>query len=69
MVRYLKFDVLRVISMLMVLLLHASDYIVILLEAPGCSADPAYIVANSLDGLGRFAVPVFVMMSGALLLN
>ena len=69
MTRYLKYDVLRIFSIGMVLMLHASAHIVILLEGVGCSANPAYIAANLLNGLGRFAVPVFVMLSGALLLN
>ena len=52
MIRYLKYDILRILSIAMVLLLHASAYIVILLEGAGCSTNPAYIAANILNGLG-----------------
>ena len=64
--RELRFDVIRVVAILMVLLVHVSAYLVI--KYPNTSK-AEFIIANVFNGLSRAGVPLFVMLSGALLLN
>ena len=62
----LWYDNLRVIATIAVIGIHvSSDY------APGSGTIPLYDfwVGNIFDSISRFAVPVFVMLSGALLLS
>ena len=57
-------DVLRVIACLSVILIHASaEYAIKNIESSN------FLPANIIDGLARIAVPLFVMISGALLLD
>ena len=67
--RYLKYDVMRILSISMVLMVHVTAYIIIPLLEPGHTFEGAYILSAIGNGLARFAVPVFMMMSGALVLN
>lgn len=67
--RYLKYDVMRILSISMVLMVHVTAYIIIPLLEPGHTFESAYILSAIGNGLARFAVPVFMMMSGALVLN
>ena len=65
--RYLKYDVLRAAAIAMVLLGHISAYMVINFPDP-TSAD--FFVSNIFNGFRRGAsVPIFLMLTGALLLN
>ena len=66
---YLKSDVMRILSISMVLMVHVTAYIIIPLLEPGHTFEGAYILSAIGNGLARFAVPVFMMMSGALVLN
>lgn len=63
--RILWLDVLRILSILAVVMIHVSVQNFDKLEA----GSPSNIVFAVFDGLSRFAVPVFVMISGALMLN
>ena len=57
-------DILRVIACLSVILIHASaEYAIKNIESSN------FLPANIIDGLARIAVPLFVMISGALLLD
>ena len=57
-------DILRVIACLFVILIHSSAQYVI--ENVGSLN---FWTGNIIDGLSRVAVPIFVMISGALLLD
>jgi surface polysaccharide O-acyltransferase-like enzyme len=62
----LWYDNLRVIATLGVIGIHvSSDYA----PTSGSISDYTFWVGNTFDSLSRFAVPVFVMLSGALLLS
>jgi surface polysaccharide O-acyltransferase-like enzyme len=58
-------DAMRVLGILAVLVVHTCDMIVF--SEPAGSTH--WWVANVLDATGRWAVPVFIMLSGALLLR
>lgn len=63
--RIYSYDVLRLLAILAVVMVHTSGQFII--AEPSLSLD--YISCNILTALSRFAVPVFVMISGALMLN
>lgn len=63
--RILSFDIIRIVAILMVVLIHASAPFVVGNLPP--SVD--FIWGNLFDGISRAAVPLFVMLSGALMLN
>lgn len=64
--RELYFDVLRIISCVMVIFVHTSAVLVIdFPETDGI----VWKYINAFNGLGRAAVPLFIMISGALLLD
>lgn len=58
-------DAMRVLGVLAVIVVHTCD--MILFETPARSVQ--WWAANFLDAGGRWAVPVFIMLSGALLLS
>lgn len=60
------YDVMRVTACLAVLLLHLSATIVMQRDMPGTMS---WHAANLIDAATRWCVPVFVMLSGALLLD
>lgn len=64
--RNLALDVLRVIGALAVVLLHASARVVAIHPDP---TSASWWVANFLDASTRWSVPIFIMISGALMLN
>lgn len=64
--RKLYFDVIRTVAILAIVMTHISAYIVV--GFPD-SAKAEFIVGNIFNGLSRVGVPLFVMLSGALLLN
>ena len=57
-------DILRVIACLCVILIHSSSQYVVK-EVGSLN----FWTGNIIDGFSRVAVPIFVMISGALLLN
>lgn len=63
--RILYLDVLRVLSIAGVILLHAASYPMSGMDA----THPHYFTLTAFTGAMRFAVPVMVMISGALFLN
>lgn len=62
------FDRLRVLAMIGVILIHASALYLEELAAGGQPLGAAWHIANFLDAFSRFAVPVYLMITGALLL-
>lgn len=63
--RIYGFDILRILSACAVVMIHISvDFLKTLDGGPN-----GLFLANLLNGLSRFAVPVFVMISGALMLD
>lgn len=64
--RFLKYDIIRIVAIFLVLLCHVSAFMV--LEFPNPSG-LEFIIGNIPNGLCRACIPLFVMLSGALLLN
>ena len=64
--RNISYDIIRVIALLMIVMVHISAYIVTVF--PGTS-EAEWFVGNLFNGLSRAGVPMFIMLSGALLLN
>ena len=60
----LSYDYIRIVAMLLVLLVHVSAYVVI--QYP---TGTEFVVGNIFNGLSRAGVPMFVLLSGALLLD
>lgn len=60
------FDILKIISVLAVVLIHSSSKFVEDATVFDCSD---FFFANVFNAVSRFAVPVFVMISGALMLD
>ena len=63
---YLSYDVLRIIAILSVIFLHISAFFVLGFEDVKTSE---FITGNIVAGLCNAAIPLFLMISGALLLN
>ena len=61
--RALKFDVIRITAICMVLFVHVTVVLVLFYK------DATFTVANLFNGLGRAGVPMFLLLSGALLLD
>ena len=64
--RKLYFDVIRIVALLSIVMTHISAYFVIGFPDP---TKTEFLVANLFNGLSRAGVPLFVMLSGALLLK
>lgn len=62
------FERLRLLAMLGVILIHGSALYLEELAAGGQALGAAWHLANLLDSFSRFSVPVFLMITGALLL-
>ncbi len=62
---FLSYDALRIISILAVILTHATSYFIRHYHFP----DEEYTLSGIINGPVRFAVPVFVMITGALMLQ
>jgi len=60
------YDLIRCIAAFMVVLLHCSAYFV---SRKPFQADSSYLFATIIDGFCRVCVPLFILLSGALLLN
>lgn len=64
--RILSYDVLRVFAIILVLLTHITAYLIInFKEAPG----NVWVISNFIQFVAMAGIPIFVMLSGALLLN
>lgn len=61
--RYYSLDIARILSALAVVMIHCSDGFLLKEDAW------SFLTGNIFFGLSRFAVPVFIMISGALLLD
>lgn len=59
-------EALRVIACIMVICIHVSNYYS---RAYGTISDASYIFSIIINGISRVAVPIFFMISGALLLD
>jgi len=64
--RLLRFDIIRIVAICMVLMIHIT-VLPVLFSADTRSA--GFILSNIINGIGRAGVPMFLMLSGALLLD
>ncbi len=64
--RSLSFDVIRITAIMMVVMLHVSTFM--LVSCPDTN-DAAFRAANTFNGICRAGTPLFLMLSGALLLD
>ena len=64
--RKLYYDASRITALFMITMIHVSAYVVIFFPNV---ANKEWLVGNIFNGLGRAGVPLFIMLSGALLLN
>ncbi len=63
--RLYSFDMIRVIAMIAVVTIHA--FAVLIQNHPAASVE--FLVGNVADSMTRLGVPLFIMLSGALMLN
>lgn len=64
--REYSFDILRVIAMIMVIVVHVSN---VYSRSYGIIGDKSFIVSLCFNTISRVSVPIFLMISGALLLD
>ena len=64
--RLLKYDVIRIVAICMVLMIHATAYTVSYCKDP---ATPQFVIVNILNCIARAGTPMFLMLTGALLLD
>ena len=64
--RRLDLDAIRTVALVRVLMVHVSAYIVLAYPLP---SGKEFIVGNLFNGLFRAGVPLFIMLTGALLLD
>ena len=64
--REYSFDLLRVISMFMVIVVHVSN---VYSRSYGIISNQSYIISLIFNTISRISVPIFLMISGALLLD
>lgn len=62
----MSYDVIRIVALLMIVMVHVSAYMVIFFPD---TANVEWTVGNIFNGLARAGVPMFVLLSGALLLR
>lgn len=67
--RILYLDVIRAAAICCVLMTHVSGYLIIMFEGKGIFSGYEYRIANLFNGISRAGVPLFIMLSGALILN
>lgn len=60
------YDLIRIVALAMIVMVHVSAYMVIFFPD---TAGKEWLVGNIFNGLARAGVPLFIMLSGALLLN
>ena len=64
--RETSFDILRVIAMIMVIIIHVSN---VYSRSFGIISNKSYFISLCFNTISRISVPIFLMISGALLLN
>lgn len=64
--RWLQFDAIRIVATIQVILLHVTTYIMVCYPN---TKETAFLCANILNGFCRAGTPMFLMLSGALLLD
>lgn len=64
--RNLSYDIIRIVALFMIVMVHVSAYMVIFFPD---TDKPEWLVGNIFNGLARAGVPMFVLLSGALLLR
>ena len=64
--REYAFDILRVVAMLMVITVHVSN---VYSRSFGVIGDKSFIISLFFNTISRISVPIFIMISGALLLD
>ncbi len=64
--REYAFDILRVIAMIMVITIHVSN---VYSRSFGVIGDKSFIISLIFNTVSRISVPIFIMISGALLLD
>ncbi len=65
--RRLKYDVIRITAILMVVMIHVSRYMVMYYEPD--TSNSAFAIANVFNGIARAGTPMFLMLTGALVLG
>ncbi len=65
-IRLLKYDVIRIVASLMIVMIHVSAFVLTLCPDSGSIA---YMIGNFFNGLSRAGTPLFLMLSGALLMD
>lgn len=64
--RLLCYDIIRIVALLMIVMVHVSAYMVIFFPA---TDKIEWLVGNIFNGISRAGVPMFIILSGALLLS
>lgn len=64
--REFSFDILRVISMCMVIIVHVAN---VYSRSYGIIGDDSFVISLGFNTISRISVPIFLMISGALLLD
>lgn len=64
--RLMSYDIIRILALLMIVMVHVSAYMVIFFPNTG---NIEWTVGNIFNGISRAGVPMFVLLSGALILN
>ena len=64
--RLLSYDAVRVVAVMMIVMIHVSAYVVQYDKDP---ASLTFAVGNVFNGLSRAGTPMFMMLTGALLLD
>lgn len=62
----MEYDIIRVIALMMIVMVHVSAYMVIYFPD---TANAEWAIGNFFNGIARAGVPMFILLSGALLLN
>lgn len=65
-VRLLKYDIIRIVAIILVVLTHVSAYLVV--DYP-VTYNSTFIIGNVFNGISHAGTPLFLMLSGALLLD
>ena len=64
--REFSFDILRVVSMCMVIIVHVAN---VYSRSYGIIGDDSFVISLGFNTISRISVPIFLMISGALLLD
>ena len=64
--RKLSFDMIRIVAVSMVVMIHVSAYVVTYFTE---TDNATFVIGNIFNALGRAGTPMFMMLTGALLLD